>query len=63
MVIGRVLRAVYKFVVGDPILLLGGLVSLAIAGLLNQALGALDGVVLFVLVTATLYWSIRSRPG
>ncbi len=63
MGVGRALRAVYKFVVGDPILLGGGLGSLLIAALLHRALGPLTGVLLFLLVTATLYWSIKSRPG
>jgi hypothetical protein len=52
---------VYHFVVGDPIMLWGGLASLALAALLRP-LGPLDGVILFVCVCVVVALSLHLRP-
>jgi hypothetical protein len=57
----RWLLAVYRFVVGDPILLWGGLGSAGVAYLL-RGLGAVDGVAFFLGVTAALAISLFLRP-
>lgn len=55
------LIAVYRFVVGDPILLGGTIVALVLAHLLRQT-GSLAGGALFAAVAATLALSLALRP-
>lgn len=52
--------SIYRFVVGDPILLWGGVASLVLARLL-QPIGHLDGAVLFATVAAVLSLSLALR--
>jgi hypothetical protein len=53
---------VYYFVVGDPYLLWGSLVLLALALVLKGPLGALDGVLVLLGVLAVLTVSLVRRP-
>jgi hypothetical protein len=52
--------SIYRFVVGDPILLWGGVASLALARWLYPT-GHLDGVILFVAVAVVLCLSLALR--
>ena len=53
---------VYNFVVGDPYLLWGTVVLLALALLLRGALGELDGLLVLLGVLAVLTASLVRRP-
>ncbi len=55
-----VVMSIYRFVVGDPILLWGGVASLALARWLYPT-GHLDGVILFVAVAVVLCLSLALR--
>ena len=55
-------RWVYNFVVGDPYLLAGGFVVLALGAALRHVLGPLDGVLVLLGVCATLTVSLALRP-
>lgn len=58
----RVLKTIYYFVVGDPILLIGGLAIMALGFALRSVLGPWDGVLIFLGITAVLIASLRYRP-
>lgn len=57
----QAVMSIYRFVVGDPILLWGGVASLVLARLLQPA-GRLDGAILFGAVAAVLILSLVLRP-
>ncbi|MCL6595248.1 MAG: hypothetical protein K6V73_03460 [Firmicutes bacterium] len=52
----------YRFVVGDPYLLAGGVALLALAWLLHGLIGAWDAAVMLVGVCAVLVLSLVRRP-
>jgi hypothetical protein len=58
----RAVLWVYRFVVGDPVLLWGSLAVLALAYLLRGPLGFWDGVWVFVGEAAVLGLSLVLRP-
>lgn len=58
----KVLNTVYRFVVGDPILLVGGLSVMLVSWLLHTILGGWDGALIFLGITAVLVASLRFRP-
>lgn len=58
----KILNTIYYFVVGDPILLVGGLVVMALSLALRGVLGGWDGVLICVGLSAALLASLKYRP-